>query len=630
MPRRHAASGDMPTPQDTINVAMPRPSRPPKRLKLNVRARQPEPEPELPPARPKRKISRPARYSNNVFEPLTRKRRLTAASKLSPQAPISPHAASNLPPINSSVPVVLTSPEPADKSDYADSNEVEPAGYGDDFLSNFIDDTPPRSSLSALDSVIGSVKSYRPIPDFSPESDALPVAASLMYDTLTDLTSQPPTYFNNEPQSPIVLSSSLSSLPQQPDSPEVSIRKLQHACQALGGLSMPVIPHQIRPPSSGDGLRGTSTYESVHEVSVDLADQRYNVDSSVDALLAAATGSDRYKDAGDRECGGVYSGEPDVEIMLLINKAIEILHHHIANIRKLKAQAALQEGRLSQGKRSRDGLWNTDTEQLVMAALESLLHGGATDIGCIISSERANLLWRLYSQLTHFVTTPHIALSKTFRLLQQAESGVSTKQHLTGKCSKVPQKGKTANVLNLESSGYGSVQSLSSDPVSQASEHSRQTPKSMCTPIAPPPRRRDQDTGAARRFEKRSPYGPQAHRDELAAPQPHSMLFNQPRYGQVLYGQPPPLTLPVRHGLFLPNAPHFNGMARPGSAAFASQGFGRHPMPKMPMFAQPQYPNYQHMMPSSFPPDSWIPMPNFGLPPGLPPVKHGRRNIFWR
>ncbi|KAI5199688.1 hypothetical protein E4T38_06915 [Aureobasidium subglaciale] len=612
MPRRHAASGDMPTPQDTINVAMPRPSRPPIRLKLNIRPRQPEPEPELPPARPKRKISRPARYSNNVFEPLTKKRRLTADLNMSPQAPTSPHAASNLPPINSSDPVVLTSREPADKSDYVDSYEVEPAGYGDDFLSNFIDDTP-RSSLSALYSVIGSVKSYRPDSDFLPESDALPAAAGLMYDTSADLASEPPAYFGNEMQSPVVLSSSLSSLPQQPDSPEVSIRKLQNACQALGRLSMPPVQQQIRPPSSRDDLRGTSTHESVHDIGVDLADQQYNVDSSVDALLAAATGSDRYEDAGDRWCDGVHFGEPDVEILLLINKAIEILHHHIANIRRLKAQAALQHGRPSQGKGSEDGPWKTDTEQLVMTALQSLLRGGATDIGCIISSERANLLWRLYSQLTHFVTTPHIVLSRTFRLLQQVESGVIKKQRRSCKRSNVPQKGKTANV-----------------PVPHKFLSRQAVSKSMCTPIAPPPRQRDQYTGAARRFRIRSPYGHQAHRNELAPPQPHPMFFNQPPYGQVLYGQPPPLTLPVRHGMFLPNAPHFNGKARPGPAAFASQGFGRHPMPTMPMFAQPQYSNYQHMMPPSFPPDSWVPMPNFGLPPGLRPVQHVRHNIFWR
>ncbi|KAI5196901.1 hypothetical protein E4T39_07565 [Aureobasidium subglaciale] len=589
MPRRHAASGDMPTPQDTINVAMPRPSRPPVRLKLNIHPRQPEPEPELPPARPKRKTSRPARYSNNVLEPPTKKRRLTAAVNISPQAPISPLAASKLPLINSSDLVVLTSSMPVDKSDYANSNEVEPAGYDEDFLNNFIDDTP-GSSLSALDSVIGSVKSHRPDSDFL-QSDALPLAAGLMYDTLTDLASEPPTRFNNEPQSPIVLSSSLSPLSQQhSDSPEANIRKLQNACQALGGLSMPPVPQQRRLPLKRNGLRGNSTHELVQVIGVDLAEQQYNADNRVDALLAAATESDQYEDAGGGGCDEVYPGEPDAEIMLLINKAIEILHHHIANIRRLKVQAELQEGQPSQGKHSEAGAWTTETEQLVMTALESLLRGSATNIGCIISSERANLLWHLYSQLTHFVTTPHIALSRTFRLRQQAENGVSAIQRIPRKRSNVLQKGKAAKVPGLGSLPPHHVlgEEISIRVQSGVLKSGRRT-------II-----------------------------ELTVLQP--MFFDQPQYRQAVYGQPPPLAFPVQPEIFLPNAPQCNGMGQPAPAAFASQVFGRHPMPTMPMFAPPQYPNYQQMMPSSFPPHSWIPVPNFGLSS----MQHDRRNPFWR
>jgi len=144
-------------------------------------------------------------------------------------------------------------------------------------------------------------------------------------------------------------------------------------------------------------------------------------------------------------------------MILLINKAIEILNYHIVSIRKLETQTARQEGRHAKGKRYTKGQYRTDTEQFVLSALEPLLQGGATNIGCIISSERANLLWHLYSQLIHFVTAPHFALPRTFRILQEAANGTGTQHHVQSSAlarlsSKKPsqvlprKKGKAAKV----------------------------------------------------------------------------------------------------------------------------------------------------------------------------------------
>ena len=144
-------------------------------------------------------------------------------------------------------------------------------------------------------------------------------------------------------------------------------------------------------------------------------------------------------------------------MILLINKAIEILNYHIVSIRKLETQTARQEGRHAKGKRYTKGQYRTDTEQFVLSALEPLLQGGATNIGCIISSERANLLWHLYSQLIHFVTAPHFALPRTFRILQEAANGTGTQHHVKSPAvarvsSKKPsqvlprKKGKAAKV----------------------------------------------------------------------------------------------------------------------------------------------------------------------------------------
>lgn len=166
---------------------------------------------------------------------------------MSLQRATSPPPTSEAPVGSSSDPILLTSSELVDKSDYADSNETQHAGYGADFLNNFIDDTP-RSSLSALDSVIGSEKGHKLHPEYLPESDGLPEAAAVVYDTFTELTSESPT---KQVQSSIVLSSSFSSIPQQLDSPEIVIEKLQNACHALQGLNMPNVSPQHQMPSTG-------------------------------------------------------------------------------------------------------------------------------------------------------------------------------------------------------------------------------------------------------------------------------------------------------------------------------------------------------------------------------------------
>lgn len=88
----------------------------------------------------------------------------------------------------------------------------------------------------------------------------------------------------------------------------------------------------------------------------------------------------------------------------------------------------------------------------------------------------------------------------------------------------------------------------------------------------------------------------------------------------------PPALPPGNHGVFLPPEFHPHNKSQPGPAILAQPGFSHYPRPAMPIFAQPPYHPYQRMMPPSLPPDSWIPMPNFGLPP----VQNSMRNPFWR
>ena len=92
----------------------------------------------------------------------------------------------------------------------------------------------------------------------------------------------------------------------------------------------------------------------------------------------------------------------------------------------------------------------------------------------------------------------------------------------------------------------------------------------------------------------------------------------------MFFAQPPPL-FPPGHNVLLPPGAHLQTTVLPGSAVpFAHQRFNQYPMPMMPMFGQPSYQPYQHMVPPSFPPDSWIPVPNLGLRF----TRNGLRNPF--
>ncbi|KAG9658469.1 hypothetical protein KCU95_g11683, partial [Aureobasidium melanogenum] len=513
---------------------------------------------------------------------------------MSLQTATSPPLTSEAPVGNSSDPILLTSSELVDKSDYADSNETQHAGYGADFLNNFIDDTP-RSSLSALDSVIGSEKGHKLHSEFLPESDALPDAAALVYDTFTELTNEPQTCARDA-QSPIVLSSSFSSVPQQLDSPAVIIRKLQNACHALQGLNIPNALPQQHMLSTATGPKDVGEHDSV------------------DALLAAAAaGSCQAKDNPETELTGSYAGEPDEEVSLLINKAIEILRYHIAIIRGL---ATDQEQSAAQGKHSKRTDCNTDTEQLVLSSLEPLLYGGATNIGCIISTKRANLLSQLYSQLIHFVTAPHIALSRTFQLIQHHENGSNAQRRVVAPSKKRSQSQlqKTKAVKNFGPTVHDTI-SLISDSLSQVAESPLLVARSSPTPAAAPNRGHRAAPIHSRPVYVQASNGYQIPYNNLVRPQLQPVFFAHP-----------PALFPGSHGVLLPAGVHPQNRSQPGPAVLAQHGFSHYPLPAMPMLAQPPYQPYRQMMPQSFPPDSWIPMPNFGLPP----VQEHMRNPFWR
>jgi hypothetical protein len=154
---------------------------------------------------------------------------------------------------------------------------------------------------------------------------------------------------------------------------------------------------------------------------------------------------------------------------------------------------------------------------------------------------------------------------------------------------------------------------LSSDPVSETSESPVPASRSKHIPRAAPARWHGHDYARSSvHAHSQTSYGYQMPSNNFVRPQPHPLFF----------ARPPP-QFPARHGMFMPPValPHIKGQTIP-AVALAHQGFSHYPVQIMPMFAQPNYQPYQRMFPPSFPPDSWMPMPNFGMPPG----QNGMRN----
>jgi hypothetical protein len=158
---------------------------------------------------------------------------------------------------------------------------------------------------------------------------------------------------------------------------------------------------------------------------------------------------------------------------------------------------------------------------------------------------------------------------------------------------------------------------LSSDPVSGMSESPIPASRSKHTTKAAPTRRhRDDHARSLGHAHDQRSYGHQMPYNNFVRPQSHPMFFARP-----------PLHFPAGHGMFLPPVayPHIKGQSGP-AVGFAHHGLSHYPVSVMPIFAQPNYQPYQRMIPPVFPPDSWIPMPNLGMPP----FQNGMHNPFRR
>jgi len=146
---------------------------------------------------------------------------------------------------------------------------------------------------------------------------------------------------------------------------------------------------------------------------------------------------------------------------------------------------------------------------------------------------------------------------------------------------------------------------LSSDSISEMDDSPVPALRPNRAPTTAPVRRLGDDNARVfRRAHVQRSYDQQMPYNNLIRPQAHPVFF----------AQPPPL-FPPGHGVLLRPEAHTRTQGLPTSAAlFAHHGFNHYPVPMMPMFGQPSYHPYQYTAPPAFPPDSWLPMPNFGLP----------------
>jgi len=213
-------------------------SKPPKKLKLTVRKQEEaETEPDLTPGRPKRKSTRPARYSDQAEQ----------------------HDVSSKPVIVQEDSATMIegnlSAQPADANDNED-DESKPAGYGMDFLMSYIEDSPTSPAPASATKVDSSTESEKrvsiaretSIPTISRSRPATPQIPPSPYEPIpnTNLRAITPA---PTPPALAALPKAIASLsPDRPpinDEPHIMVKKLQSAIHALSGLNVPSPPRAL-------------------------------------------------------------------------------------------------------------------------------------------------------------------------------------------------------------------------------------------------------------------------------------------------------------------------------------------------------------------------------------------------
>lgn len=395
MRTRNSASGHRSSSSilDNINVGAPpsdSPEEPPrKKLKLkglNFSSGKSSPQEKpsvLPVTRPKRKSAGRARYADHVAEaePESNPKPAKSSSRLA--------MSSDLPSSSR-----LKSSEPTEEME-----EDNAPGYSANFLANFIEEEPfPPSTheSEATPKAVARVKAKRgkaleiPNSTDSPTVMATPIKPSF---------SKMMTSFPSSSDVEIVEAKSVAMVPEDIDSPETIIKKLQVACHALEVLdySAGAVPDTLPPLPPNQGKWWPACLYKVW-----LANSVAEPD--VDALLFAVAGS---SPSAEKDVSPIFIGAMDNDMLSMIRIATGIFRSQTVT----KNNAALRthspkKPQRGNGGRGDKGRLNIDKERFAMTALQALTKGGAMNVNCIVSRERLHLTWRLYAQLRMLVFPP--------------------------------------------------------------------------------------------------------------------------------------------------------------------------------------------------------------------------------
>lgn len=303
-------------------------------------------------------------------------------------------------------------------------NFFPPAGYSADFLMNYIEGSTPSTDAEAL-----LESEYQEGPkselDGPLTSDALPEPDSISgHEFSTDATNAAAHTTLTNPQ--LISSTPIPTQPQNVDSQDRIIEKLQVACQALSNLGLPPVPipadHPLPLPSQLDkGPPSAAEAGSSHPPS----------DDGAKFLLSAAAGSDPSEPkVTPNKSPKTSIGESDEDLLFLISNSMQILHNYVVNKDHLNSHVGhapnCKVSKASGGgtKRSKKGQPGVGPERFALSALAQLLDGGVINVNCLISKERSHLMWHLYTQLQFLVMAPQFALPMQYQLIPQTVNGM--------------------------------------------------------------------------------------------------------------------------------------------------------------------------------------------------------------
>lgn len=231
------------------------PSKPVKKLKLNFRKQdaQDTGATEIADARPKRKLSRPSRYSDLTMEEKPVQKSPSSIKNVSPKV-TSVKAADARP----------TTPFPSESSTSNGEGPSRPADYGMDFLMSYIEDSPTASSTPPPAQAYPPKKiKLLPQPKERPKANTRPLSTpQAIAPNIRPSVEATPTTPQGAPQTITISSGPMSQgamvstntspafLPEESpikdDAPTI-IRKLQTAIHALSGLNVPSPPRALIP-----------------------------------------------------------------------------------------------------------------------------------------------------------------------------------------------------------------------------------------------------------------------------------------------------------------------------------------------------------------------------------------------